>query len=75
MHVISCNVYKLEKDIFNGLVCRRLLIFDRIYRISGISFLSPFPDERVKEKSACGRGGPCPGTTPVRGFSRANVKT
>jgi hypothetical protein len=24
------------------------LLFDRIYRILGIFFLSPFPDERVK---------------------------
>ena len=38
----------LEKHIFNGLVCRRIVVFDRIYRILGISFLSPFPDERVK---------------------------
>jgi hypothetical protein len=42
------NVSKLEKDIFNGLLCGRLLLFDRIYRIPGIFFLSPFPDERVK---------------------------
>nr|HDN00719.1 hypothetical protein [Deltaproteobacteria bacterium] len=51
----------LEKDIFNGLLCGRLLLFDRIYRIPGIFFLSPFPDYRVKTGPPVAEEGSVPG--------------